>query len=508
MLRNANSFRMRLTLLHFGVIVVVVAIAAVVGQWVLSNAVHGQLDAALLALAETEAATLTSERDRPIRVHEVAPGPAPPSFVRLDRLVQIVDANGSVLARSANLGGANLPVSPQLASQLSSGEVTFKTLPGFGEEPTRMVTVPVNVNGEHFAVQVAGSLDDVNNVVASAGILFTTLAIALLAAVGSVGALLVGRVFRAVDDVVQKVRRIGEGNLSDRLPHPGTRDEIGRLVDTLNDMLARLEQSFESQRHFTADASHELRSPLSRLRAELEVTLRRPRETTEYVDTLRSCLDEVERLTQLVDELLTLARLDASQERVPVEPVVLNTIAEDAIRRLEPVARARQIKLVFNPSPVVSARVTRSHMDLVLANLLDNAVKFSPLGGTVTLSLDSDNSDAVVNVSDAGSGIDADELPRIFERFYRGANARSSEIPGAGLGLAVSQAIVRAYRGQIDASKVSGGGARFTVRLPLSPTESVPNGRLQRMPNEDHAKDEGYSQRETHAEGYSSESAD
>ena len=467
MLRFVNNFRTRLTLLHFGVIVVVVAIAAAVGQWALSDAVHGQLDAALLALAETEAATLTSERDRQIRVHEVPPGPAPPSFVRLDRLVQIVDANGTVLARSANLGGANLPVSQGLSAQLASGEMTFETLSGFGEEPTRMVTVPVDVNGEHFAVQVAGSLDDVNHVVASAGVLFTILAIALLAAVGGVGVFMVGRVFGAVDDVVQKVRRIGEGNLSDRLPHPGTRDEIGRLVDTLNDMLARLELSFESQHHFTADASHELRSPLSRLRAELEVTLRRPRNPGEYVDALRSCLVEVERMTQLVDELLMLARLDASQGRMPVEAVVLNAVAQDVIRRLEPVAQARHVELLIDPSPTVSARVKRGHMNLVLTNLLDNAVKFSPAGGRVTIRLGLDGSEAVVSVSDDGPGFAAEELPHLFERFYRGAGARSSEVDGAGLGLAVSQAIVRAYGGRIEASQRAAGGACFAVRLPL-----------------------------------------
>ena len=467
MLGSLHNFRIQLTLIHLGVIVVVVAIAAAVGQWALSDAVHDQLDAALLALAEAEGATLNDPRNGPVRVHEVPPGPAPPSFARLDRLVQIVDANGSVLARSANLGGAKLPVSPRLPEYLASGEITFETLPGFGEEPTRMVTVPVNVDGQHFAVQVAGSLDDVNNVVASAGILFTGLAVVLLAAVGSVGAFMMGRVFGAVDDVVRKVRRIGDGNLAERLPHPGTRDEIGRLVDTLNEMLARLERSFEAQRHFTADASHELRSPLSRLRAELEVTLRRPRNATEYVDSLRSCLVEVERMTQLVDELLMLARLDASQERVPVDGVVLNAITEEAMRRLESVAQARHVELVLDPSPTVTAPVKRGHMHLVLTNLLDNAVKFSPAGGRVTIQLASDGPDAVVSVSDDGPGIDAEDLPRLFERFFRGGGARSGEVDGAGLGLAVSQAIVKAYGGCIEASQRSAGGACFAVRLPL-----------------------------------------
>src|SRR5207245_6695155 len=121
--------------------------------------------------------------------------------------------------------------------------------------------------------------------------------------------------------IVRRARRIGETSLSERLPHPGSRDEIGRLVDTLNEMLARIERSFEVQRRFTADASHELRSPLSRLRAELEVTLRRPRTPMEYEETLRSCLDEVQRVQGLIEELLGLARIDARQEPEPAKPI-------------------------------------------------------------------------------------------------------------------------------------------------------------------------------------------
>ena len=465
---NLTNFRTKLTLVHIGVIVIVVAIAAVVGHWTLSKAVHGQLDAALLALAEAEAATLTATPDGPVRVHEIAPGPAPPSFVRLDRLVQIIDSNGSVLARSANLGAAKLPVSPEPLSRLSSGAITFETLTGFGEEPTRLVTVPVHIGDKLFAVQVAGSLDDINNVVSSAGILFSTLAVALLATVAPSARFSWAEYSVPVDDVVQKVHRIGDGSLGERLPHPGTRDEIGRLIDTLNDMLDRLERSFEAQRHFTADASHELRTPLSRLRAELEVTLRRPRKTPEYVETLSSCLDEVARMTRLVNELVLLARLDASQERVPVEAVELNSIAEEAIRRFEPIADAQRVRVVLTPSPLVSARVTQGHMNLVFTNLLDNAIKFSPVGGRVTVALASEASEVFVSVCDMGPGIEPEELPHIFERFYRGANARAREVPGTGLGLAVSQAIIRAYGGRIEASKRSDGGAQFTVRLPVA----------------------------------------
>jgi two-component system OmpR family sensor kinase len=334
-----------------------------------------------------------------------------------------------------------------------------------------MVSVPVPGRPSLLAVQVAGSLDDVNRTVAMASVLFLILGGALLLALGAAGALITRRAFGAIDDVVQQAHRIGDANLGERLPHPGTRDEIGRLVDTLNAMLARIEHGMEAQRRFTADASHELRSPLSRLRTELELALRRPRDPAAYVETLHSSLEEVESLTLLVEELLVLARLDAGQERDAVETVSLNQLAEEAVRRLEPLARERRLQLLLEPALPMAARVARGAASLALANLLDNALKFSPPGTEVRVSLraDAEANEAVISVSDHGPGIHGDDLPHLFERFYRGAGARASEAtPGLGLGLALSQAVMHAHGGRIEASNQAGGGARFDMHLPLA----------------------------------------
>ncbi len=462
------SFRRRLALVHLAVIVIVLTLAAFAGYWSLYRAVHGQLDAALLALAETESAMLMENSPQPISIHEVPPGSSPLSFTRLDRLVQVIDVNGRVLAHSANLGAARLPAPPALLERLAAGETVFETLPDFGEEPTRMVSVPFQVRGSRLAIQVAGSLDDVNNVLRTASLLFITMGLMLIMAVGAAGAVLTRRVFRTIDDVVRQARRIGEASLSERLPHPGTNDEMGRLVGTLNEMLDRLERGFEMQRRFTSDASHELRSPLSRLRTELEVTLRRPRETSEYLETLRSCLEEVERLTLLVEELLALAHLDAERKREPSERVVLNSLVEEAIHRLEPLANARRVRLIFESSPPIAVRIARGSLSLVLVNLVDNAVKFSPVGGAVTIRLAAEGPEALLSVSDEGPGLRAEELPHLFERFYRGAAARTDAVPGVGLGLALSQAIVHAYGGRIVASNRPQSGAIFTAWLPLA----------------------------------------
>ena len=466
------SFRSRLALAHAAAIVVVLALAALGGYWGLSKAVHGQLDAALFALAEAEIGMLVEDGGRPAAVHEAPHGTAPPSFVRLDRLIQIVDAQGHPLARSSNLGEAQLPTPGALMARLAAGETVFETLNGFGEEPTRMVSVPMPVpvigRTPWRAVQVAGSLDDTIRVVESAGVLLLLLGVALFVALGTAGASLTNRVFSAIDDVVRHAQRIGEAHLAERLAHPGTRDEIGRLVDTLNDMLARLDHSFEAQQRFTADASHELRSPLSRLRTEIELALRRPRTPAEYQATLRSCMEEAERLTLLVEELLVLARLDAGQERGPTETVCLNELAQDAARRLDSTARQRQVHIILEHAPRVNAMVARGPASLVLANLLDNALKFSPAGSSVTLRVAAVGAHAVVSVADTGPGLQADELPHLFDRFYRGTAARASGVPGVGLGLALSQAIVHAHGGSIEASSPASGGATFSIRLPLA----------------------------------------
>ncbi|WP_369952242.1 sensor histidine kinase [Ralstonia syzygii] len=467
------SVQRRLMLVHLAVIVVIVASTASAAWWQLSRSVHRQLDGALLALAETEAGMLLENRGQPVRVHEKPVGTAPPSLVRLDRLVQIVDANGKVLARSANLGATQLPTPPNLLARLSAGETVFETLPSFSEEPLRMASLPVQAAGAApVAIQVAGSLDDVNRVLDSAALLFACLAIALSASVGTAGAMLTRRVFRAIDNVVKQARRIGNANLDARLPHPGTADDIGRLVDTLNDMLDRLEHAFDAQRHFTADASHELRSPLSRLRTEIEVTLRRERSSEDYVETLRSCLEEVERLTLLVEELLMLARLDAGLERGSQDAVAVAVavaaLVEDSVRRVQSAAHARLVRLVVGPGPAQPLKVARGPASLALVNLLDNAVKFSPQGTRVDISWTIDREQAVLKVADQGPGIPEHELPHVFDRFYRGAGARAGTVEGTGLGLALSRAIVLAHGGSIDVENAPSGGAIFQVRLPLA----------------------------------------
>lgn len=460
------SLRRRLVLVHLLAILVAVGATATAGWWLLTQSVNRQLDGALLALAEAEVAMLADGDGSAIRVHEAPTGSAPPSLTRLDRLVQIIDGDGRILARSANLGSEHLPVPPALLARLAAGQTAFDTLPDASEEPLRMVSLPTRVRGQRYAVQVAGSLDDVNQILRSAAILFTVMALALLAALGWAGARLSSKLFVAIENIVDQAHEIEEDNLHRRLPHPGGDDEIGHLVTTLNAMLERIEHAFDTQRRFTADASHELRSPLSRLRAEIEITLRRPRDAGDYVNALRSCLDEVERLTALVEELLMLARIDAGQQRGAAEMVPLAALARDTVARMAPQAHERGVEIVLDEAFNGIVEVDQAPLALVLRNLLDNAIKFSPPGGRIVVGIAKGGHGAVLTVADQGPGVAEAELPFLFDRFFRGGDARAGGIAGVGLGLALSQALMRAHGGKIEVANQAGGGACFKVWLP------------------------------------------
>jgi two-component system OmpR family sensor kinase len=463
------AFRLRLILLQTSTVSCLLVVAALAGNWALSRVVRGQLDAALLALAEGEAAALQADPRAPVRVHELAPGASVPSFARLDRFVQICSRDGRVLAASANLGTARLPLSAATLQVLGRDEVVLETVHHFGDEPVRVIAVPLRVRDEVYVIQVAGSLDDVHAIVRAGRWLFGGLSVALLVAVAFTSAFVARRAVKPIDDIVRRARSIGESNLEERLPHRASQDELGRLVDTLNAMLERVQRGVEAQRRFTADASHELRSPLSRLRAELEVTLRRKRDPGEYEEALRSCLDEVQRLSQLAEELLTLARLESERPGGERPPVPLLPIVDEAMRHLGRQARRCAIlPPIDRDSSTLAVRASPTAVRLALANVLENAVKFSPPEGEVHVDISTDGPDVLIVIRDEGPGFRPGELREVFGRFHRGAAAHEGDAPGFGLGLAISKAAIEREGGRIVAEAGPRGGALFRIRLPLA----------------------------------------
>ncbi len=341
-------------------------------------------------------------------------------------------------------------------------------------------------NGRHFRVRV-GSFDDgprrvriaaatdeeaVRQALRQLGIVLLvacpfTIALSVLG-----GYMLAGRLLAPVAAMATKGREITAERLSQRLPIENPHDEFGRLADVFNHALARLEASFERLRRFTADASHEFRTPLTALRSVGEVALQENSDPARYREAIGSMLEEVDRLTRLVESLLLLTRADTGTAKLATERLDVVTLAKDVVEHLRPLAEERSQTIVFDDrgigeskdGPMVAAdRVTLRH---ALINLLHNAIKYSPADAEIRVSVSRDSVGTLqIAVTDQGPGIPAEEQERIFERFYRMDKARSREAGGVGLGLSIARWAVEANGGRLEVHSEPGRGATFRIVL-------------------------------------------
>jgi heavy metal sensor kinase len=284
-----------------------------------------------------------------------------------------------------------------------------------------------------------------------------------------------GRALRPVDAITLAAQRIAGGDLTQRLTVPASADEIGRLTNTFNAMIDRLETSFRQIRQFSSDASHELRTPLTVMKGETELVLRRPRETDDYKIVLESNLEEIDRMTRIVDELLFLSRADMGEVKMERLPVPLDTLIEDLHRQASLLGQEQDIQVVLRTTSPAVVLGDELRLRELFLNLLDNAVKYSRPNGTVDIALTIDQAQAQVSVTDHGIGIELEDQSRIFDRFYRTDNARAHTKKGTGLGLSICAWIVESHRGHIAVQSKVGEGSTFTVTLPLAP---VPTKRV------------------------------
>jgi heavy metal sensor kinase len=347
-------------------------------------------------------------------------------------------------------------------------------MPGVSSSPVRMLTLPVIERGRIIhLVQVAMPLESAEAARSRFLLILLILSPLALGGVAAGGWFLAGRTLAPVDRMVETARKIEAEDLSQRLETGESNDELGRLAKVLNDMLMRLENSFTAVRHFSADAAHELRTPLTILKGEIEVALRAPRPDEEYRRVLRSCLEEVDRLSVLVQNLLFLARSDSGNLEVSKTPVNLQEVVTDVAPSLQ--ALAETVGVTFAVASATPAWVAgnASMLFRLVFNLGENAIKYTPAEGTVEIALQHNTHEASLEVRDTGPGIPLEEQERIFDRFYRGDPARSRG--GAGLGLALARSIVLLHHGRITVESTKGRGSCFRVVLPLgaSHTDSL-----------------------------------
>lgn len=300
------------------------------------------------------------------------------------------------------------------------------------------------------------------------------IAIPIALLLGSFGGLLLAnQALSPVDRITTAAEQIAKGDLAERVPMPANastkQDEIGRLAATFNHMISRLQAAFERQKQFTSDASHELRTPLAVMRGDMEIALRRERSPEEYQRVLGSNLEEIIRLTRLIEDLLMLARADSGRVELRCEPVDLNKLCRQMADYITPLAQQRDQVLTYeSPNDEIIVNADLQRIKQLLLNLLDNAIKYTPAGGHVTLMVKAEHDQAVIAVADTGRGISAEDLPHIFERFFRRSGKTSDRsAAGFGLGLSIVKWIVESHGGLIETTSQPGNGTTFVVKLPL-----------------------------------------
>jgi len=275
---------------------------------------------------------------------------------------------------------------------------------------------------------------------------------------------LVSRAIRPVEAISAAASRISAGNLSERINVTDTDNELGRLAGVLNSTFARLEAAFAQQKQFTADASHELRTPLAVLISETQTALSRERASAEYRETITACLDTAQQMRRLTESLLELARLDAGHEQLQRVELDLAAAARGCIERLRPLAAERGIQIHADLVPAMILG-NSDQVSQVITNLVSNAIHYNKPNGEIRVSTRVENDAAILSVADTGIGIEAADMPHIFERFYRADKSRSRAEGRSGLGLAISRAIVEAHGGDIHVRSTSGNGSEFVVTL-------------------------------------------
>lgn len=477
MLRN---IRFKLTLWYIVILGIILSSFSTFLYFTLSRSLYKGIDVKIKSIAEVIGSSSTNPYSQYSfsnidRVLEDSFGWKP-----VTKFIQVLDESGRIGRKSDNLKRFQLPVSIRALRNASQGKATFETIKAMGEYPLRMVTVPV-IQRRHIVniVQVATSLEGVEDALNTLLlILWITVPSALV--VASLGGLfLANKALNPVDEITRTARMITSKSLDQRIKLKKANDEIGRLAETFNDMISRLGRSFKQIRQFSADASHELRTPLTILKGEIEVGLRKRRRLGEYRKILNSNLEEVDHMTQIVDDLLFLSKADMGEVHLQKQPINLTELTSEIHAQARMIAMAKDITVRLDNDSNVLVMGDRLRLRQLLLNLVDNGVKYTPDGGEVTISLERDDGRIKLRVMDNGIGIAPDNQTHIFDRFFRVDKARSREAGGSGLGLSICKWIVEAHGGEISVESDLGKGSTFTVTLPVAPpdAEEMPEAR-------------------------------
>ena len=458
-----DSVRTRLTLWYAGVLTLSLIVFALLIYYAAARIFHERQDESLRSTAQTVASAYLEELQEQ---HSLTTA-GQVVFAELtfpNRYVEVTDNTGRPIASSRNLSETAVTIPSSVldrAREQSSGLVTIDGL--------RVAVVPLSSQPDLGFAAVAEPLSVIEDGLRQLRRdFFAGIPIVLLVA-SVAGYFLARKSLAPIASMNRQTQLISAECLSSRLEVMNARDELGRLATTINDLLARLESSFKQQQRFIADASHELRTPLAVLRGETEVVLDRTRTVGEYQQSLSLIQDEAERLSRIVEDLFILAGQPSDASAVLVkEPVLLTRAMKDCARAAQVLAASKGVRLKMeDESEPIVLNGDEELIRRMILNLLDNAVKYTPRGGEISLALTRQDGQVEVIVRDTGIGIPEVDQQRVFDRFYRVDKARSRALGGAGLGLSIARCIAEAHGGQIRIASAPGRGSTFTVELPL-----------------------------------------
>jgi heavy metal sensor kinase len=382
-----------------------------------------------------------------------------------ERLLEVLSLDGTILYRNERLGDRTIggPPFPGEGVHGYSGR-SAKMSDG---TPIIMISRQWNLGGQTILIRVGYSQDLIWNELRGTLLILVLASPLILAAVAYAVYATVGRALDPVSKMAHRAQQINSEHLNERLPVESEEGELGYLAGVFNAMLSRIEQSFEQLKRFTADASHELRTPLAAIRSIGEVALQENATPAQYRDTIGSMLEEVNRLTAIVESLLTLSRADAGQINLQVSVFPLAALVRESAALLEVLIEDKQLTFTLAGDESVGVQGDRLYIRQAVINVLHNAVKFTPPGGSISARIQCDGDSRVeLSISDTGPGIPPEQSSRVFERFVRLDESRTASNVGAGLGLSVARWAVQANDGEIGVISVAGAGSRFWIRLP------------------------------------------
>ena len=459
-MRFFKSIRTRLTIWYLVVIVLLLLVFSGVAYFMLDYNLYQNLDNSLQTRSNQLSTTIAIE-----------PGPAVVA-PQANELILSFDSNGNLLQEfGPPIDTTNINIKG-LVQQALFGQNTYLTTVAADKQGVRLYATAVRVPfTNQLLVIVVGQLTT-----GITGVLDTFKYVLVIAIVGVIflagigGLFLASRVLKPVEQITQTAQQIEESDLSQRIAVKND-DELGRLASTLNDMIARLEEAFNRQRQFTADASHELRTPLAIMQAEATLALSKERTEDEYKKSLETISQESTYMSSVIGKLLFLARSDAGKEQLNFEDVDLKDLITGLSTNVEALAQDKGIKFTIDAQESLVVSGDKVKLRQLFINILENAVRYTPADGNISVSLVRKDGSALATISDTGIGIPPEHLPHIFERFYRVDKARSRSDGGVGLGMAIAKYIADSHSGKIEVESQIGKGTTFIITIPMKNTE-------------------------------------